>query len=75
MLMPETAMNENDFSAAGKHEVGFAGKITPVEPKPVSEPVHGRAHGQFRFGVRGFDRLHVSAPGRADGWGRVVHGR
>src|SRR5262245_5428095 len=48
MLMPEASMHEDCDPVAWKHDVGASRQITPMKPKPVSEPMKRAAHGQLR---------------------------
>lgn len=39
MAVPVAAVNEDDLSAAGEHNVGRSGQIPAVQTKAVAEPV------------------------------------
>lgn len=41
MHVPETAVYKYYFSAAWKNQIGFAGKIAPVQTEPVT---HSMSH-------------------------------
>jgi len=47
VLMPETAVDENNFMAARKYKVRFPRQSLLMETVAVSHPVHKSAHNQF----------------------------
>ena len=51
MLMPETAVDEQDSSQAGKNDIWPAGQIGTVEPETEAQAVRDLADGEFRFGI------------------------
>jgi uncharacterized protein (DUF1778 family) len=61
MAMPETAVNEDHFSVPGENNVGFPGKISCMETKPVSHRVRKPADEQFGFGVDSANARHNRA--------------
>ncbi len=69
MHVPETSVHEDDLAAGAKHEVGFSGKVAPVQAIAVAESVDHAADDEFGSGVRGSDRRHV---GRAAQFGDFV---
>ncbi len=61
MLMPETAMNENDFHSARENEIRPAGQIFAVQAVAVSHRMDETPHNQLRSGVLAPDAPHVLA--------------
>ena len=61
MAVPEATMNENHFSARGKHQIGASGKLANVEAVPVAEPVNQAAYGVLGFRVLAANRPHNGA--------------
>jgi hypothetical protein len=61
MLMPETAMHLDNLVPRWKHEIGRAGKIRPMKPKPVSHTVGSAAHYEFRDSILFANAPHVGA--------------
>ena len=63
--MPETAVDEQDFSAAGEHQVRLpwqtGGTVASVQPEPISGGVQKAADQKLRFCVLAPDAGHVSA--------------
>lgn len=57
MRVPEAAVNENHLPARSEHQVRLSGKVFPMKPEPVSQPVRETPHLQFG--------LHILAPNRA----------
>lgn len=47
MKVSEAAMNENDFTARSKDQIGLAWKVLGVEPIPVAEGEDEFAHQDF----------------------------
>ena len=59
--VPETAVNENHFSARRKHQIGASGKLADMEAVPVAEPVNQAPHGMFGFRVLAANGPHDGA--------------
>jgi len=61
VLVPETPVNENHFSAGGKDQIGASWKLADVEAVSVSEPVNQAAHDMLGFRVLVANRPHNGA--------------
>jgi hypothetical protein len=48
VLMPKTAMEENNFPPAGENEVRLARQILSMQPEPVTETVQQTPQSEFR---------------------------
>jgi hypothetical protein len=71
MLMPETAVHEYDFAAAGKDNIRTAGKVFTMQAESVAKPVDQSAEEDLRISVCAADTPHVgAAPFRAE----LIHG-
>jgi hypothetical protein len=64
MLMPETAVNQDHGPSSGKHKIGPARQVSPVEPEPETESMNEAAHSDFRSCVSAADPPHVFTPPR-----------
>ncbi len=51
MAVPEASVDEDDHVATRENDVGLAGQIVPVKPKPIPEPMQQAANDAFRPGV------------------------
>ena len=65
MPVPEAAVNEYRSPPARKHDIGSAGQISTVEPKPKSQCVRRLANGNFGLRVLRSDPRHRPGP---KGW-------
>jgi len=59
MLMPETAMDEDDFFHAWKNDIRLAWQISPVKPVAVAHAVDQAAHCHFGLHSLAADAPHV----------------
>lgn len=59
--VPKTAVDENDFPARPKNEIGFAGNIAGVQAVSVTKAEGQPPHREFRPRVLRSDRGHVAA--------------
>jgi len=59
MLVPETAVKEDDLFTGRKHEVRLAGQIPPVQSEAVAHSMDQPSQRQFRRGVLRPDLPHV----------------
>lgn len=61
VLMPETAMHKNHFSAGGKNQIGFSWKQFCVQAVAVSHAVRQPPDRHLRFCVFAAYRPHIGA--------------
>jgi NADPH-dependent 2,4-dienoyl-CoA reductase/sulfur reductase-like enzyme len=54
-------VDENHFSSAGKHDVGFAGKVFSVKAEPIAEAVQRPPYNSFWACVFAPNGLHDAA--------------
>jgi len=67
MLMPETAMREDNFFSAWKDNVGPSGKVSAMQAESVPEPVNQAPQGELRVRILAADAPHIAtAPFRAE---------
>src|SRR4051794_26003932 len=59
MLMPETAVNKNSFSASGKHQVGFAWKVLSMEPEAIAQTMRQPANNQLGLHALALYPAHI----------------
>ncbi len=52
MHVPKAAVNENDFTARTKDEIGFSGEVAAVEAIAIAEGVDKTADDEFGLCVR-----------------------
>ena len=65
VLVPETAVNENDLTAARKNQVWLARQLGAVKAETVAQLKRETAHQQFGRGILAANLAHVRA---APGW-------
>ena len=68
--MPEAAVDQDGLPEPRENEIGRAGQVPPVQPKPAAERVRQSSHRDLRRGVRGADARHDR---RASFRGNPVH--
>jgi len=56
--MPKTTMDEDRGAPPRQHDIGRAGKISSMQPKPEAKCVQHSSDLDFRTGVLRSDRLH-----------------
>ena len=61
MTVPETAVNEDNFSPAGEHEVRHSWKARDMEPVPVPTGMSDPSHQEFGLCVLAPDERHPLA--------------
>lgn len=59
--MPETPVNKNHLSPAGKDYVGSSWKVLAMQPKSAARPVDKPAHGFFGIRIALPNPLHERA--------------
>ena len=71
MPVPETPVNENDFSKPPEDQIGLAGKIRRMQSIAKSHRVDHPPHRHFRSRIHAAHAGHMSA---AFGGAYLVHG-
>ena len=61
MLVPETTVNEDDFSPNGKYQIGSAGQVSAMKAIPVTQPMDETPNSHFRLGIDITDTSHYPA--------------
>lgn len=61
MLMPETAVDEDDLAAARESQIRSPGSSLPLQAETIAKSVQEPPHDPFRFRVRPTDTPHVRA--------------
>ena len=66
--MPETAVDEDDSSAAGEHDIRSSRQVLSMETEAVSRTMQCRPDFQFRSRVLSAHATHNLTALRIDGW-------
>jgi hypothetical protein len=61
MLMPETAMDEDDPTASREGDIRTSRSGLPLQPEPVAQPMQETAHEPFWFCIGAFYPCHDGA--------------
>jgi hypothetical protein len=64
MPMPKTALNQDNGSSPGQHNVRRARQLPVVQAKPQAASMEGTSEGHFGAGVFAPDACHHAGTGR-----------